>query len=115
MLSVPAFAAHETWNDVVDEMEVIINEAYDIYLTADVKAAKDRVDDAYYGYYEKLGFEKTVMAYISGDRAATVEYQFSYAKKAMTANSPSGEVRASLDELIKLLREDANQLDGKEE
>lgn len=113
--SAAASADHETWNDVVDEMEAILNEAYDIYLTGDVEAAKDQVDVAYYGYYEKLGFEKTVMAYISGNRAATVEYQFSYVKKAMTASSPSSEVRASLDELINLLREDANQLDGKKE
>lgn len=117
MLSMTAFAAggHETWNEVVDEMQAIIDEAYDIYLTGDIKAAKDKVDVAYYGYYEKLGFEKTVMAYISGNRAATVEYQFSYAKKAMTAGSPNDEVRASLDELVRLLREDANQLDGKKE
>ncbi len=53
------------------------------------------------------------MAHISGDRAATVEYQFSFAKKAINAGSPNDEVRASLDELIRLLREDANRLDGK--
>lgn len=115
MSAITAFAAYETWNDVVDEMEAVINEAYDIYLTGDAKAAKDQVDVAYFGYYEKLGFEKTVMAYISGNRAATVEYQFSYAKKAMTAGSPDSEVRESLDTLVQLLREDANQLDGKKE
>lgn len=115
--STTAFAAgeHETWNDVVDEMEAILDESYDIYVSGDVDAAKKQVDVAYFGYYEKLGFEKTVMAYISGDRAAKVEYQFSYAKKAMTAQSPNDEVRASLDTLIQLLREDANQLDGKKE
>lgn len=117
LLSMPVFAAtaHETWNDVVDEMEAILNESYDIYVSGDAGAAKDKVDVAYYSYYEKLGFEKTVMAHISGNRAATVEYQFSYAKKAINAGKPDGEVRASLDELIKLLREDANQLDGKKE
>jgi high-affinity iron transporter len=115
--SVTAFAApaHETWNDVVDEMEAVLNDSYDTYVSGDAKAAKDKVDVAYYSYYEKLGFEKTVMAHISGNRAATVEYQFSYAKKAINAGSPNDEVRASLDELIKLLREDANQLDGKKE
>jgi high-affinity iron transporter len=115
--TVPAFAAtaHETWNDVVDEMETILNESYDLYTSGDAKAAKDKVDVAYYSYYEKLGFEKTVMAHISGNRAATVEYQFSFAKKAINAGSSNDEVKASLNELIKLLREDANQLDGKKE
>ncbi len=108
-------AAHETWNDVVDEMEAVLDEAYATYLTGDANKAKDQVDVAYYGYYEKLGFEKTVMAYISGNRAAKVEYQFSYAKKAIDADSPDNEVRALLDTLIQSLREDANQLDGKKE
>ncbi len=116
MYSMTAFAAaHETWNDVVDDMESILDESYDIYVSGDAKAAKEQVDVAYYSYYEKLGFEKTVMAYISGDRTAKVEYQFSFAKKAINAGKSNEEVRASLDELIQLLREDANQLDGKKE
>lgn len=110
-----ALAVQETWNDVVDEMEAVLNQSYEIYLTGDVDAAKAQVDVAYFGYYEKLGFEKTVMSYISGNRAATVEYQFSFIKKAMTAQSPNAEVQASLATLITLLREDANQLDGTEE
>ncbi|MDR2672636.1 MAG: FTR1 family iron permease [Coriobacteriales bacterium] len=110
-----AASEFETWNDVVDEMESVIDEAYQMYLSGDAKDAKDQVDVAYYSYYEKLGFEKTVMAHISGDRAAKVEYQFSYAKKAINDAAPDSEVRASLDELVSLLREDANQLDGKEE
>ncbi|MDR1067404.1 MAG: FTR1 family iron permease [Clostridiales bacterium] len=116
-LSASAFAAdaYETWNDVVDEMEAVLNESYDIYISGDAKAAKDQVDVAYFGYYEKLGFEKTVMAYISGDRAAKVEYQFSFVKKAINAGGSKEEVRVSIDEMIALLREDANQLDGKEE
>lgn len=117
MLSITAFAAasHETWNDVVDEMESILDKSYDTYVSGDVQGAKDQVNTAYYSYYEKLGFERAVKAHISGDRAATVEYQFSGVKKAMNAGSPKSDVRAALDELIKLIREDANQLDGKKE
>ncbi len=117
MFTMTALAApeHETWNDVVDEMESVLEESYGLYTSGDAKAAKDKVDVAYYSYYEKLGFEKTVMAHISGDRAAKVEYQFSFAKKAINGNSSNEEVKASLDELVRLLREDANQLDGKQE
>jgi high-affinity iron transporter len=113
--STQAFAAdnadYETWNQIVDEMEEILNDSYVLYESGDVKAGKARVDDAYYGYYEALGFEKTVMAHISGDRAAAVEYQFSFAKRAMEEGR-SEDARASLDTLITLLREDANTLDG---
>lgn len=115
MFSMTAFAAHETWNDVADEMGAILDESYDIYVSGDAQAAKKQVDVAYFSYYEKLGFEKTVMAYISGDRSAEVEYQFSFVKKAMTAGSPNDEVRAALDKLSGLLHEDADKLDGKKE
>ncbi|MDR1088780.1 MAG: FTR1 family iron permease [Coriobacteriales bacterium] len=111
----PAYAAsnadYETWNQIVDDMESILEDAYATYEQGDVAAAKTRVDDAYYGYYEALGFEKTVMAHISGDRAAAVEYQFSFAKRAMEEGR-SADARASLDTLISLLREDATTLDG---
>lgn len=115
MFSAPAFAAHGSWNSVVDEMEAYLDESYNSYLSGDAKGAKEEVDVAYYGYYEKLGFEKTVMAYISGNRAAEVEYQFGLTKKAITAGAPNDEVRTALDKLVQLLREDANQLDGKKE
>jgi high-affinity iron transporter len=109
------FGAHKTWNDVVDEMESVAKESYSKYAAGDKKAAKDAVDKAYFGYYEKLGFEKTVMAYISGSRAAQVEYQFSFIKKAINAGKPNKEVKESLDKLVTFLREDANKLDGKKE
>jgi high-affinity iron transporter len=110
-----ALAAHSSWNEIVDEMADVADSAYAIYLTGEIQAAKDEVDVAYFGYYEKLGFEKAVMAYVSGDRAAKVEYQFSAIKKAMTNAAPNAEVRDALDTLVKYLREDANQLDGKQE
>jgi high-affinity iron transporter len=107
--------SYETWNQVVDAMEAVIDEAYDLYTGGEAKAAKEQVDVAYYSYYEKLGFERTVMSHLSGDRAAKVEYQFSFAKKAINAGKPEKEVKASLDELVTLLREDANRLDAKQE
>ncbi|MDR1030168.1 MAG: FTR1 family iron permease [Treponema sp.] len=115
IVATPVFAAFESWNAMVDEMRDVINESYDIYLSGDVDAAKAQVDVAYYGYYEKFGFEKTVMAYISGSRAAKVEYQFSLVKKAMTNRASQEEIRAGLDALVEFLRDDANQLDGKGE
>ncbi|MDR1376781.1 MAG: FTR1 family iron permease, partial [Synergistaceae bacterium] len=79
------------------------------------EGAKDWVNDAYFGYYEKEGVERAVLSYISGKRASTVEYQFSIVKKLMTDGAGNREVRASLDSLSKMLREDADKLDGKEE
>jgi high-affinity iron transporter len=115
LAAVPVFAAYATWNEIVDDMEAVLNESYTIYLSGDAEAAKDQVDVAYFGFYEKLGFEKIVMSRISGSRATKVEYQFTIIKKSMLNRSSNAEVRANLDALITWLREDANQLDGKKE
>ncbi|MDR1328574.1 MAG: FTR1 family iron permease [Oscillospiraceae bacterium] len=114
-LATAASAAYDTWGEVVDEMSAVCDEAYDIYISGDVGGAKAKVDVAYFSYYEKLGFERTVMAYVSGDRASLVEYQFSFIKKAMTNGEAAPEIRTELDLLVQYLREDANRLDGKEE
>ncbi len=117
LLSSSALAAgkHETWNHVVDDMEKVLKQSYTTYTSGNVQKAKEEVDIAYFGFYEKLGFEKTVMAHISGNRAAAVEYQFSFVKKAMTKGAPQSEVKADLDKLVSMLRADAKELDGEEE
>jgi high-affinity iron transporter len=112
-LSPAAHAEAETWSDVAEEMATVLATAGETYAAGDAEAAKEQVNTAYYGYYEKEGFEKTVMAYISGDRAAEVEYQFSSIKKAMLAGAAQSEVDAALDTLAEMLRTDAAQLDGK--
>jgi high-affinity iron transporter len=104
-----------SWSEIVDQMDISLNKAYDAYFKKDVEDAKNWVNDAYFTYYEKEGVERAVLSYISGKRASTVEYQFSIAKKLMTEGAPNREVRDCLDGLSKMLREDANQLDGKEE
>ncbi|MDR3354943.1 MAG: FTR1 family protein, partial [Synergistaceae bacterium] len=108
-------AQYASWNEIIDQMHISLDNAYDAYSKNDAKAGKDFVNDAYFGYYEKEGVERAVLSYISGKRASTVEYQFSAVKKLMTDGAPVSEVRSSLDALKKMLREDANQLDGKEE
>lgn len=110
----PAVADTQTWNDVVDEMAAVLDRADETYRAGDPEGAKDLVNEAYYGYYERLGFEKTVMAYLSGDRAVSVEYKFSQIKKDMLAGAPADQVSADLTTLVGMLREDANQLDGEQ-
>lgn len=112
----PGFAhAFDSWGEIAAAMETSLNKAYDAYFIKDVEAGKNWVNDAYFTYYEKEGFERTVMSYISGKRGSAVEYQFSIIKKMMTEGRPNKEVRENIDTLIKWLKEDANQLDGKEE
>ncbi|MDR0389560.1 MAG: FTR1 family iron permease, partial [Spirochaetaceae bacterium] len=107
-------ATARNWTKTAEEMAAILDEAYGLFLAGDAGGARDKVDVAYYQYYEKLGFEKVVMSRISGERASKVEYQFSTAKKAI--NRGDGEdARESLSLLAGLLKEDAAQLDSKTE
>jgi high-affinity iron transporter len=117
MLAAPAHSAQKyaTWGDIVDEMNSILDKSYTIYLSGDIEQSKEMVNTAYFGFYEKLGVERAVLTYISGKRASLVEYQFAAVKRLMTEQAANREVRASLNELMKMLTEDARQLDGSEE
>lgn len=118
VFSSPSYAAekkYESWNAIIDEMDVILNDAYNIYFIKDVEGAKARVNNAYFGFYEKHGVERAVMSYISGKRGTDTEYQFAKIKRLMTQNAPNKTVRAEIDVILKMLHEDANELDGKKE
>ncbi|MDR2453193.1 MAG: FTR1 family iron permease [Bifidobacteriaceae bacterium] len=109
-----ASAGAETWGAVVEEMDGILEDAWEQYQAGDTAGAKAQVDVAYYSYYEKLGFEKVVMAHISGKTASEAEYEFGLIKKAMS-NGQSEQARAHIDTLEAILADQAEQLDGTEE
>jgi high-affinity iron transporter len=106
---------YESWNAIVDEMDVILNDAYDIYFMKDAERAKAQVNNAYFGFYEKHGVERAVMSYISGKRGTDTEYQFNKIKRLMSSGAPNKAVRVEIDTILKMLHEDANELDGKKE
>lgn len=106
---------YENWNAIINEMDTILNDSYDIYFMKDADKAKERVNQAYFGFYEKHGVERAVMSYISGKRGTDTEYQFAKIKRLMTDGAPNKVVRAEIDVIIKMLHEDANELDGKKE
>ncbi len=119
-LPVASFAEdkqYANWNAVTDDMDIVLDEAVEIYQNGNPaetgKAAKKQVNVAYYQYYEKIGFERTVKARISGNRAGQVELQFAKVKKTISANASVDEVKAEIEELKSMLREDAIKLDPK--
>lgn len=108
--------AYANWNEVADAMDIELDKAGEIYAKGGDSyqdAAKAQVNVAYYQYYEKVGFERTVQAKISGNRAGIVELQFASVKKAMANGKPTKDVAAEIKKLKDMLREDANQLDPK--
>ncbi|MDR1520159.1 MAG: FTR1 family iron permease [Planctomycetota bacterium] len=117
LASAPAAAGqkYSSWSEIAAAMRQRLDEAGDAYAGGDAAAGKGKVNDAYFGYYEKLGFERAVLSYVSGRRASEVEYKFSEIKKLMTNGAPLAAVRAELQLLGRMLREDAGKLDGKDD
>lgn len=99
-----------TWLEIATEMNELIDKGLAETRAGDGRAGAELVNEAYYGYYEKLGFEKKVMT-ISGDRVSLVESTFKNTRKAMIA----GDVEAAaqyVETLKAYLLEDARTLDG---
>ena len=101
-----------TWGEVASEMNVILDKAYKAAISGKGAEGSSLVNNAYYQYYEKLGFEKNVMNAISGDRVSQVEYQFKMTRKTMRDGSSDKEIKKLVDDLKSWLVEDAATLDG---
>ena len=101
-----------TWSEVASEMTVILDQAYEAAAAGKGDEGATLVNNAYYQYYEKLGFEKNVMNVISGDRVSQVEYQFKMTRKTMRDGGSDKEIKQLVDDLKSWLVEDAATLDG---
>ena len=88
-----------TWSEVASEMNVILDKAYKAAISGKGAEGSSLVNDAYYQYYEKLGFEKNVMNAISGDRVSQVEYQFKMTRKTMRDGGSDKEIKKLVDDL----------------
>lgn len=101
-----------TWSEVASEMTVILDQAYEVAAAGKGDEGATLVNNAYYQYYEKLGFEKNVMNAISGDRVSQVEYQFKMTRKTMRDGGSDKEIKQLVDDLKSWLVKDAAILDG---
>ncbi len=101
-----------TWNDIVVEMDKLLEAGKAAFAAGDMDAAYDYVNDAYYGWYETTGFERTAMGYIGNGRKSEVELAFAAPKAVAKQGGSQAEYDAEVDELSAMLHEDANKLDG---
>lgn len=101
-----------TWSEVASEMTVILDQAYEAAAAGKGDEGATLVNNAYYQYYEKLGFEKNVMNVISGDRVSQVEYQFKMTRKIMRDGGSDKEIKQLVDDLKSWIVEDAAILDS---
>ena len=85
--------------EVAGEMIAILDKAYKAATSGNGDEGSALVNNAYYQYYEKLGFEKNVMNAISGNRVSQVEYQFKMTRKTMRDGGSDKEIKQLVDDL----------------
>lgn len=112
LLASPVLASQKTWNDVVNDVEKELIKASDAYRKGDVAKAKEFVNEAYFGPYEGGQMEKAVRLNVSAQANAQIEAKFRDIKKSMTAGKDIKEIEDERQELMKQLRQLANQMDG---
>ena len=98
------------WNELAAQIESTVREAVEIYKTGDGRAAKEKVNDAYYGIYEKEGLESTLRVSVSSKAVGLTEYQFYKVKKAMLAGDPLENVQQEAETLIQMVYENVDAL-----
>ena len=103
---------YTTWTSIVKQMEVHLNNAYNLYTQGKNKEAYDEVNLAYFRYYESKGMEKITMGYLSGARKTAVENAFYQYRRNVKSDKNTKEVKEHKDMLIKMLYKDAMELDG---
>lgn len=104
--------SYESWSTVAEYIGVILDESIAAYEAGEAKQAKDLINEAYFGNYEVDGFEKTVLANISGKRVSLVEAYFHKAKKLTREAVTVEEYRECVLELKKMIIEDGATLDS---
>lgn len=113
LLALPAATAQAaSWRGVVTEIEKRLDQAVALYAGGKAEAAKDAVNQGYFGFYEEKGMESAVRLHIAAKRAATQEFAFSELKLRMSKGAPVDEVRAVQQKLLADLKADAVILDG---
>ena len=112
MLNIQSAQAAPKWQELAKQVEITVREAVEIYKTGDGRAAKEKVNDAYYGIYEKEGMEGALRVTVSSKAVGLTEYQFYKVKKAMLAGAPLEEVQGEVDTLVEMIYETVNAMEN---
>lgn len=104
-------SAAPKWHELASQIEEDVNSAVEIYRKGDGRAARDKVNDAYYGIYEKEGMEGALRVTVSSKAVAVTEYQFYKVKKAMLEGEPLETVETEAAKLIQMVNENVSQME----
>lgn len=111
LLAVPAEAVPK-WQEVADRIAKTVDEAVGIYETGDYEGARDLINTAYYGIYERDGMEKVMRTSVSGKETNLTEYQFYKVKKSMKNGESIDNVRREAEKLKSMVNENVKALEN---
>lgn len=103
---------YSSWTEIVSDMEVHLNNAFELYKEGKQREAYNEVNVAYFRFYESKGMEKTTMAYLSGARKNAVEAAFYEYRRNVFSDKDDVLVEDHKNLLISMLYADAKELDG---
>ena len=76
LLAAPLTEAAPKWQEVADRIAQTVDQAVTVYEGGDYEGARDLVNAAYYGIYEKEGLESVMRSSVSAKETSLTEYQF---------------------------------------
>ncbi|MCR5347959.1 MAG: FTR1 family protein, partial [Fretibacterium sp.] len=102
------------WKAVAADMALEFEAAQQDIEADKFEDAYKHVNDAYFGYYEVQGFERTVMYAISAERVNHIEAEFSDIKHVLLGNNQKGkpDLIQQVEDLKIKVYKDAMVLDG---
>ena len=99
------------WHQLATQIEEKVRDAVKTYDPSDGRASKDKINDAYYGIYEKEGMEGALRVTVSSKAVGVTEYQFYKVKKAMLEGAPPEVVQSEAEILIEMVYENVSEME----
>lgn len=112
LLAVPVTEASPKWQEVADRIAQTVDQAVSVYETGDYEGARDLVNAAYYGIYERDGLENVMRTTVSGKETNLTEYQFYKLKKSMKNGESMDIVRQEAEKLKSMVNENVKALEN---
>ena len=112
LLAVPRADAAPKWQEVADRIAQTVDQAVSVYETGDYEGARDLVNSAYYGIYEKDGLENVMRSSVSAKETSLTEYQFYKVKKSMKNGESLETVKQETEKLKSMVNDNVKALEN---
>ena len=112
LLAAPVTEAAPKWQEVADRIAQTVDQAVSVYETGDYEGARDLVNSAYYGIYEKDGLENVMRSSVSAKETSLTEYQFYKVKKSMKNGESLETVKQETEKLKSMVNDNVKALEN---